>query len=111
MGQDLKQAAAALLQFALEANPGEGWDSPGITARVTGDHLDNVMGVSQHYQNHELVATLEGDPEDGLLCRFNLAPLLALATIGAKTLLSDETAAPNPRTHLNSFDPLSRRRK
>ncbi len=97
MARSLRNEAADLLEFARVASP--------TTAEVVGDHLDNVIG--NHINgtgaepNQEFVVRLRADDTQTDL---NLANLIALATLGAKTLLADEEPAPDPRTHTTSFD-------
>ena len=97
MAGSLKTEAADLLEFARVASPS--------TAEVVGDHLDNVIGNHVNgcgtEPNQEFVVRLRAGEAKADL---NLANLIALATLGATTLLADEEPAPDPRTHTTSID-------
>lgn len=89
--------ALMLAKFDQMFKPRLDWHEPdeqGISAEVKGNHLDNAMG--DEYQ------VLYHDPQTGADCAeqvvilkvndkqelsINLATLLALATVGAKTLV------------------------
>ncbi len=68
-------------------------DEQGLSALVVGDHLDNAFGeairekaIIEGYQEFVVILNLTtGERHEQAL--FNLATLIALARIGAKTLI------------------------
>jgi hypothetical protein len=68
-------------------------DEQGLSARIIGDHLDNACGEDiraeaqiNGFQEFVIILDLKASPRFEQ-ARFNLSTLIALARIGAKTLI------------------------
>lgn len=114
MSQSLVEmgTVARLLAFVDAVHPRSDWHEPdeqGITAEVVGRTLDNAFGDWPQYGYiyprdskscvpMEKIVVLQGN--DGNLrtveVSLNLASLLALATVGARTLTDSAAKVPKP---------------
>lgn len=55
-------------------------DEQGVTATVSGDHLDNAMGDDPAHSHGEFIVTIAREESHGTVIEhFNLASLIALA--------------------------------
>lgn len=112
--RDLLGTALNLLSVAGAQGVRDDWHEPDeqdIEAIVVGNHLDNAHGNHVHPDTadfQEFVVRLyerQGGGDTTLLGDFNLASLLALATVGAQLLVDMEEAETD--THIKGRNPLT----